>query len=160
MVEVAGQFDFKLFGRDGALVRQWSCPNGVTYDGMSYMLEAGFLGSSPLTSWQIGLIDGGGSPALSINDTMDSHAGWDENTDYASYPVRPAWLAINEGNATAVNALAAASFVMTSDATIYGSFLVSSSGVLYSTCEFYEGPQVVTDGQVLLVLYTASIIPM
>jgi hypothetical protein len=112
-------------------------PNGTTYEGLNYLLDAGFRGASQLSAWFMGVIDQSGYSAVSPSDTAASHAGWSELTGY-SQTTRQAWSpgAAATGQLQVTSAL---SVTMTAARQVRGVFLASSStkggtaGKLYAT---------------------------
>lgn len=114
-------------------------PNGVTYEGLNYLLNAAFRGG-PQYSFYVGYIDwqnGGANPAFSPNDTYSSHSGWLESWLGSSPGARASWAP----NPAAGGVMQNTGQTVTPPAgaqTILGVFLTSSnanssSGILYST---------------------------
>jgi hypothetical protein len=125
-------------GRRGFNATAWELfPNGTTYEGLNYLLDAGFRGASQLSAWFMGVIDQSGYSAVSPSDTAASHAGWSELTGY-SQTTRQAWSpgAAATGQLQVTSAL---SVTMTAARQVRGVFLASSStkggtaGKLYAT---------------------------
>lgn len=114
--------------------------NDVTVVGKNHMLDVTFGNSSPVTQvdpWYIGLINQSPTPTLSENDTLASHAGWSETTDYAGN--RKAW---DDANAASKikGATSVSTFVMNATLTVHGIFVCAvatgTSGVLWATGSF------------------------
>lgn len=118
------------------------------------ILDGYFAGGTVPAALYIGLVDDDGfanySPGV---DTMSSHAGWTEFTDY-SEGTRQAWtpgMVIGDSPAS-INNPTAAQVTPTADGVIRGVFLCDSStkggttGTLYGPWFFVEGKQdAVTD---------------
>lgn len=121
-------------------------PNGATNTGKQYLLSAGFLGGTPITTWYLGLIDGtSGTPTLNDGDSPTSHGGWTEFTNY-NETVRQTWTAALNTGTNQVISSASASFTVSNavgaNAYLAGGFLASSSvkggatGTLWATGTF------------------------
>lgn len=139
-------------------------PNLVVNTGLQMMNTQFFSGSAYTAQWYLGLVNGAAtSSTFSGGDTLASHVGWDENTNYSGNRK-----AITFGAATLAdpsninNASAAVSFTMTSNATICGAFLANvntgTSGVLFSVSDFQApGDRTVVTGDVLNVTYSFNL---
>lgn len=114
--------------------------NVVTTVGKNYLLDAGFRGGTPVTTWYLALIDNAGFSAVAAADTAASHAGWAESTAYSN-GTRPAatWSAAASGQ---IAPSAASAFNINAAATIKGAGVISNStkggttGTLYSAGAF------------------------
>lgn len=131
-------------------------PNGATYVGLNYLLDTGFRGTSQLSSWYAGLINGSGYTAVSINDTASSHAGWTELQNYDE-ATRRQWSpsAAASGLLTITTNL---TVTMDGNRSVQGLFLISNStkggttGTLFATA--VEGsPISVLDNAVFEFVY-------
>jgi hypothetical protein len=124
-IAVLGQFAVRNQLPD----RSWSnwakFPNGATTLGLNYLLNAGFRGIAPSTTWYIGLINDSGFTGLAAADTSALHPGWTELTTYTSTP-RLTWSpnAAVSGSVTITSAL---TFTTNADSLIRGAFLANSS---------------------------------
>jgi hypothetical protein len=115
-------------------------PNAATNIGRQTMLGCMFLGTSQTANWYFGLIDGAGTPAVAVGDTMASHAGWTEFEDY-NEGTRQTWVkaANNPSNQIITSTNASFTIVAVAPGTLVaGAFLVNentkggSSGILWS----------------------------
>jgi len=113
------------------------CHNGITLVGINDMFDQYFDAGSGLT-WYVGLIDNDNFTALDDdNDTMASHAGWVEITDY-NEATRPAWGPDSASGQAKTNSVKR-DFTMSSGQDIKGMFLASdnakggTSGILWCT---------------------------
>jgi hypothetical protein len=124
-----------------------------------------FAGSSYTAAWYLGLITGPGSgTTIAAADTLASHTGWTEYTDYTGNRK-----AVTFGSATLAdpsvidNSAAPNAFVITAPGgTVAGAFLASvdtgTSGILFSASDFQSpGDRAVVAGDTLSVTYTFSL---
>lgn len=157
-LKLKGKYRFELldaFGNHKAWIK---VPNGITNPGKNNILDTYFNGATQITStnWSIGLIDGTGTPSLASGDTLASHAGWTEFTNYSGN--RQTW---GQGSAAsqAVTNASPATFNITATGTLYGIFVCSAAtgttGVLWSTAAF-TSPVPVTNGDQMKVTYTLA----
>ncbi len=157
---VGGFFTVECFDRAGN--RRWvqDLKNGVTDAALNSVLDVYLRNQTQIASWYIGLVDNASFTAFASGDTMASHAGWIEATNY-SESNRPAWSpgAAASGSLTNTSSV---DFSITSTKTIRGVFLVSnntksgSTGTLFATAAFSGGNQTVNNGDTLKVTYTVS----
>lgn len=158
---LGGVFLVECYGADGRLKWTDTAKNGVTKVGIEHALNVVFRGSTPSTSWYMGLITypltGGLADAT---DTMASHAGWSENAAYAAAN-RPQW-SPGAPSAQAIVNGTTVDFAINATGTIYGIFIVDNNtksgttGTLFSTADFTGGQQAVVNGDTLKVTYTLS----
>lgn len=143
---------------------EWA-PNLVVNAGLQDMNTKYFTGSSYTAAWYLGLVTGPASgTAYAAGDTLASHAGWTEYTDYSGNRK-----AVTFGTATTAdpsvidNSGSVAQFTITgAGGTVAGAFLCSASsgtsGVLFSEADFQSpGDRAVVAGDVLNVTYTFSL---
>ena len=127
--------------------------NLITTEGLNHILDSTFHASTQVTTWYIGL-KGSGTPAA--GDTLASHSGWSEITDYSGS--RPAW---TEGAASSGSMTNSSSvdFSITGTATIAGAFLASAAsgttGTLYGVVDFASS-RAVLSGDTLQVTVTVT----
>ena len=156
-----GAISVQNVGPDGAV--KWTdtlCVNGITTAGLNHALDVVFHGSTQVTTWYMGLIQGSSTPTLAAGDTMSSHAGWTEYTSY-SQTNRVAW---DEGAASSgvTTNSTTMDFSMNATGTVAGGFLTSSAtksgttGTLWMTATFSGGNQAVGSGDTLKLTYTLS----
>lgn len=155
-------FALECFCPDGSLVWRRATPNVVTIVGRNDILDLyfddGTPAGSPSSNWYIGLIDNGGS--VSENDTMSSHAGWSEFTNYDE-ATRPA-IAFSAASAGNKSTSAASSFTINATGEVDGAFIVNqntksgTTGIVFSAGTFTGAP--VASGYTLNVTgqYTTS----
>jgi len=75
-----GKFKFECFDKDGNLKWEKEADNAATDEGLNSVLNVYFHAATQISTWYIGLITGTGT--LAAADTLASHAGWTEGTDY------------------------------------------------------------------------------
>lgn len=165
-VRGGGVFTVTCFDKDGNLKWEAKAPNLVVNVGLQDMNTKYFSGSSYTAAWYIGLYGAAASNDPAAGDTMASHAGWTEVTDY-SQSTRPA---ASFGTATTAdpsvitNSGSVAVFSINGSTTVGGAFLTSdntksgTSGTLFSAADFESpGDRAVVNGDTLNVTYTFSL---
>jgi len=146
----AGEFVTPIFLDDN--------PNGITDEGIHYLLEAGFRSGTAITAWYAGLIDNSGFTGVDPSDTMASHSGWSELYTEYDESVRQT---LSFGAAATRQITAEVSFTMNATKTVEGIFVTSvdtkntATGTLWSTALFSSAPGLVS-GNVLTANYTLS----
>lgn len=161
----AGIFTIQCIGQDGKLKWEEKNPNLVVNEGLRDMNDKYFSTPSYTAAWYLGLITGPGSgTTIAAGDTLASHIGWTEYTDYTGNRK-----AVTFGNATLAdpsvitNSNAPSAFVITAPGgTVAGAFLASvatgTSGILFSASDFQSpGDRAVVAGDTLNVTYTFSL---
>lgn len=166
-VKATGRFVVECYDKDGKLKWVDDSKNLVVNVGLQYMAGTALDGStSRITSWYLGLYGAASSNNPAAGDTMSSHAGWTEVTDYTE-ATRPAatFVAATTANPSVVtNSASKAQFTMNATVTVGGAFLTSNntkggtSGTLFSAKDFdAPGDRSVVSGDVVLVTYTFSL---
>ena len=87
---IGGRFHWQALTRDGRLRARGSFPNAITTLGINGLLDSYFRGEAAPAGFYLGVIDATDYTGLASNDTLASHAGWVELTDYDE-AARPAW---------------------------------------------------------------------
>lgn len=145
--------------RDGKVIDKQEFVNGITDQGMHYLLDAAFHGDAQVTTWYIGLIDSLSYTGLAAGDTMASHGGWIECTTYDE-GAHPQWTCGAAATRAITNA-ATVDFTLSATKTLKGVYFTSnpaksvSTGTLWSTALFVS-PIAVNDGDTLKVTYTVT----
>ena len=160
-----GRFTIQCLDKDGNLKWEEKNPNLVVNQGLQDMNDKYFSGYSYTEAWYLGLITGPGSgTTIAAGDTLASHAGWTEYTDYSGNRK-----AVTFGGATAAdpsvidNSGAPNAFVITAPGgTVAGAFLTDvatgTGGILFSASDFQSpGDRAVVAGDTLNVTYTFSL---
>ncbi len=166
-LKATGRFLIECYDKDGKLKWVDDSKNLVVNVGLQYMAGTALDGSTArITSWYLGLYGAASSNNPAAGDTMSSHAGWTEVTDYTE-ATRPAatFVAATTANPSVVtNSASKAQFTMNATTTVGGAFLTSNNtkggttGTLFSAKDFdAPGDRAVVSGDVVLVTYTFSL---
>jgi len=166
-LSATGRFFIECYDKDGKLKWTDESKNLVVNVGLQYMAGTALDGSTArITTWYLGLYGAASSNNPAAGDTMSSHAGWTEVTDY-SESTRPTatFVAATTANPSVVtNAASKAQFTMNNTVTVGGAFLTSNntkggtSGTLFSAKDFSSpGDRSVVSGDIVLVTYTFSL---
>lgn len=154
-----GRFRIEHFDKDGNLKAVYRVPNGIVDVGLNKILNVMFNNQAASTTWYIGLVNNSGFTAFANADTMASHAGWTELTNYTQ-TTRPEW---TEGaaSARAITNASTVDFSINATVTIKGIFIVDNNtksgttGTLWSTAAFASNVSAV-NGDTLKITYTVS----
>lgn len=159
-MKTKGLWTAKCYDKEGNLKWEDGWKNRVPNDALDYSLEASLTGGTQTTTWYVGLT--GESPTTDASDTMGSHSGWSEITDY-SETARPEWVPGSVSDQSVDNSASVASFTgSTNGTTVGGAFLVSddekggTSGTLFSVGAFEAGDKTLDDGDTLEVTVEVS----
>jgi hypothetical protein len=159
-----GVFTVTCRDKDGNLKWEESNPNLVVNQGLQDMNAKYFVGSAYTATWFLGLITGPASgTTFAAGDTLASHAGWTEDTNYAGTRKACTFGTATTADPSVItNSLNTASFTMNATTTIAGAFLTNvasgTSGVLFSASDFQSpGDRAVVNGDVLVVTYTFNL---
>jgi len=161
-----GVFEVVCRDKDGNVKWTAQSHNLVVNVGLQDMNAKYFSGSSYTAAWYLGLYGAGASNNPAASDTMSSHAGWSEDSNY-SEATRPACTfgtATTADPSVITNSASPATFSINASTTIGGAFLVSNntkggtSGVLFSAADFASpGDRSVVSGDTINVTYTFSL---
>jgi hypothetical protein len=157
-----GVFTVTCRDKDGNLKWEESNPNLVVNVGLQDMNTKYFTGTTYTAAWYLGLVTGPASgTTFAAGDTLASHAGWTENTNYSGNRKACTFGTATTADPSVItNALNTASFTMNATTTIAGAFLASTtdnSGVLFSAGDFTGGDKSVASGDTLNVTYQFSL---
>lgn len=160
-----GVFTIQCFDKDGNLKWEDSKHNLVVNTGLQDMNTQYFKGSSYTAALYMGLITGPGSgTAYAATDTLASHAGWTEFTNYTGSRKQVVFGTATNANPSVIASTAspAAFTISSSGGTVAGAFLCTvasgTSGTLFSEADFQSpGDRVVVAGDTLNVVYTFSL---
>lgn len=156
--KVGGIFRIKCFDADKNLKWEENSANLVVDEGLAHILDTIYTlgGITPNANYYIGLTDG--TPAISANDTLASHAGWVEVTAYSEV-ARQEYIEART-SLTVDNSASKAIFSMNASSTVGGAFITSAStgtsGLLLSASAFANGDKAVTSGDTIEVQYDFS----
>jgi hypothetical protein len=159
-----GVFHVQCFDKDGKLKWEDQMHNLVVNTGLQDMNNKYFKGSGYTASFFLGLITGPASAtAYAAADTLASHAGWTEFTDYSGSRKAMTFGTPTTAAPSVIDSTGApSSFAITGTATIAGAFVCTvasgTSGILFSEADFQSpGDRNVVSGDTLNVSYTFSL---
>ena len=159
-MNMKGAFKIEHRGVDGELKGVYDFPNGIVDEGLDSILDVQFHAASQITTWYIGLVDNSGWTAFADADTLASHAGWSESTNY-SEANRVEWEEDAASSRSITNSTTA-DFSVNANGNMKGIFVSSNNvkstgntGTLWSTAAF-SSVVAVTNGDTLKVTYTVS----
>ena len=145
------------FDERGELVWSREFTNLVVNQGLDYILNTGAVTGIAV---YMGLVSGATTPTFAAADTLASHSGWTEFTDYT----QTAYPTITWGTPSAGSmAGSAVSFSINATGTVAGAFTLSdatlqnTTGNLYSEGAFSGGNAAVQSGYTLQVTPTLSV---
>lgn len=163
-VAAGGVFTVKCCDASGNLKWTDTFHNLVVNEGLQDMNSKYFSGSGYTAAWYLGLVTGPGSgTTFAAGDTLASHAGWTENTDYTGNRKAATFGTATTADPSVIdNSGSPAVFTMNANGlTIAGAFLCSvssgTSGVLFSAGDFTGGDKSVDSGDTLSVTYQFSL---
>lgn len=157
---IEGIWHVECLDPDGTLAWEENVHNMVTTAGFNYLLDAGFVGGTQISTWYLGLITYAATTALAKSDTMASHIGWTEFTSY-SEATRQQWTVGAASGGSNTNTAAISTTINATGSQLYGAFICSTntkgnaSGTLWSTLAF-STTRYPTSGQVLRFTYTLT----
>jgi hypothetical protein len=163
-VAAGGVFTVECRDANGNLKWTDSFHNLVVNEGLQDMNSKYFSGSGYSAAWFLGLVNGPGSgTSFSANDTIATHGGWTENTNYTGNRKQVTFGSPSLADPSVINNSGSpAVFTMNANAqTIAGAFLCSvssgTSGILFSAGDFTGGDKLVDSGDTLSVTYSFSL---
>jgi hypothetical protein len=160
--KAGGVFTVECVGADGQMKWSESFHNLVVNTGLQEMNNKFFAGSSYTAALYMGLVEGpGAGNTYAAADTLASHAGWAENTDYSGDRKLLVFGAATAADPSVIsNSASPASFSMNATVDIAGAFLCTTAtgtaGILFSVGNFSLGDKGVDSGDTLNVTYTFS----
>lgn len=161
-VGLGGVFRIKCHDKDGNLKWDESVHNLVVNEGLKDLNDKYFSGSAYTATWYLGLVNASPAPSYAAGDTLASHAGWVETTDYSGDRKLVSFGAATSADPSVINNSGSPSqFSMTGTVTVAGAFLASvdtgTAGVLFSVSSFQApGNRNVVSGDTLSVTYEFS----
>jgi hypothetical protein len=164
--KATGVYHVECHDKDGNLKWSADSKNLVVNAGLAYMAGTALTSVAQITTWYIGLYGAGASNTPAAGDTMSSHAGWTEVTDYSNATrVAATFVTATTANPSVVtNAASPATFNINGTTTVGGAFLTSGSakggttGTLFSAADFSSpGDRSVVSGDIISVTYTFSL---
>ncbi len=165
-VKAGGVFTVQCFDSEGNLKWSEEKHNLVVNVGLKDMNDKYFTGSAYTAAWYIGLYGAAASNDPAAGDTMASHAGWTEVTDYseATRPAATFAAATTADPSVITNSASVAVFSINGTTVVGGAFLTSdntkggTTGILFSASDFAApGDRSVVSGDVINCTYTFSL---
>ncbi len=150
-------WEFICYDSNGAEKWREKRKNLVVTAGLNHVLSSCFDAGTQITAWYVGLKAAG---TIAAGDTMASHAGWAENTDY-SQSVRQTLTLGTAASGSIDNTGNLATYSIDGTATIAGAFINSDSaksgtaGTLYGAVDFGSARSVIS-GDTLTVTVTLT----
>lgn len=158
LLRACGRWRAQCRDKDGNLVWTRTIENLVTTQGLNALLDTLFDASGYTASWFAGLVSDSDFSAYAAGDTLASHAGWTEFTDYTGNRKAITW------GAAAAGVIASSSigtFTADDTGTVKGLFVTSAetgtSGILFAEGNFDEGDAPVASGYVITCSYELTI---
>jgi hypothetical protein len=165
-IKGGGVFKVECFDAQGNLKWTAESHNLVVNVGLKDMNDKYFTGSGYTAAWYLGLYGAGTSNNPAAGDTMASHAGWTEVTDY-SQSTRPqvTFAAATTADPSVItNSASPSTFSINGTTVVGGAFLTSNNtkggttGILFSASDFTSpGDRSVVNGDTLNVSYSFSL---
>ena len=159
-IKFTGWIHLKHYDKDGNLLNERMCPNGVTDVGINNNLDVAFDAATQITAWSLGLVDNAGFTAFAAGDTMASHTGWTEFTSYAE--ATRVLIVFEAAAAKAVsNSVTSADFNINAAGVLQGVFVASNNvkggttGTLWATAAF-ASTITVANTDLIKITYTVT----
>ena len=159
-----GVFTVQCFDKDGNLKWEEVNPNLVVNEGLKSMNDAFFTGSGYTAAWYLGIVTGpGAGNTYAAADTLASHAGWTEYTDYSGNRGAITLGAATTADPSVTTNSSPVQFVITgAGGTVAGAFLADvdtgTAGTLFSVSNFQSpGDRAVVSEDTLNVTYEFSL---
>lgn len=154
---IKGSFHLEHYDKDGKLLNKFNFDNGIKNAGKDLLLNVVFHGTTPVSTWYVGLINNSGWSIESASDTLASHAGWTEFTNYTGNRVE--WTEGVSSGGAIMNS-SPLTFPITATGTLKGVLVASvasgTSGTLWSTADF-PSPIAVNNGDSFKITYNISV---
>lgn len=159
-----GVYHVQCFDKDGNLKWEDKAHNLVVNQGLKDMNDKYFSGAAYTAAWYLGLVTGPGSgTTFAAGDTLASHAGWTEFTNYSGNRGAVTFGAATTADPSVITNPSPVQFTITgAGGTVAGAFLASvatgTAGILFSESDFQSpGDRAVVSGDVLNVTYQFSL---
>jgi hypothetical protein len=159
-----GVYHVECLDKDGNLKWSGKMHNLVVNTGLQDMNNKYFKGSTYTAAFYLGLVTGPASAtSYAAADTLASHAGWTEFTDYSGSRKAVTFGTPTTADPSVIDSTGSpSSFAITGSATVAGAFICTvasgTSGILFSEADFDSpGDRVVVSGDTLNVSYTFSL---
>lgn len=154
-------YHFECFDSFGKLKWVDDVHNRVVNATLNHILDVAWNNGTSKTAWYVGLTDG--TPTVAAADTMASHAGWGEVTNYTEGVRQTLVLPVGEPTGESVdNSASKAVFSINATVTIGGGFITDNStkggatGLLGGGDAFTGGDKGADNGDTLNVTATLT----
>jgi hypothetical protein len=162
--KAGGVYHVQCLDKDGNVKWEDSMHNLVVNQGLQDMNTQYFKGNTYNATFYLGLITGPGSgTTYAAADTLASHAGWTEFTNYSGGRKAATFGTATTADPSVLATSSASSFTISgAGGVVAGAFLCTvasgTSGVLFSEADFQSpGDRTVVSGDTLNVTYTFSL---
>lgn len=159
-----GVFHVQCLDKDGNLKWEEEMHNLVVNVGLQFMNTRFFSGAAYTATWFLGLVTGPGSgTTFAAGDTLASHAGWTEFTNYSGSRPPITFNSFTLADPSVASNTAPVAFSINSTGgTVAGAFLTDAAtgtaDILFSVSDFTApGDRVVVSGDTLNVSYEFSL---
>lgn len=157
-VIVGGFFDIDHL-RNGKLIHRQRAKNILVDQGLNHILNVTFNGLTQITQWYVGIFEGNYAPVAGDTATTIV-ANATESTAYTE-STRPTYDEATSAAKSTTNSASRATFTINATKTIYGAFLISSSGKASATGTLiaaakFSASRAVQNLDQLLVTYTVN----
>jgi hypothetical protein len=155
--KIKGLWEVECYGADGKLKWKDNWHNIIVNAGLDHILSVVLAAGTQITSWYLLLTNS--SPTVAAADTMASHSGWVENTNY-SEGARQAFTPGSVSGQSVDNSASKATFSINATTTVGGACLTSVStkgdttGTLFAGGAFSGGNRSLISGDTLKVQAT------
>lgn len=145
--------------RNGEVIGKEEIHNLVVDQGLNHILDTVFHGSTPVTTWYVGIFEGNYVPLAT--DTASNFPGSATESIVYDEANRIEYVEAASSSKSITNSANKATFTINATKTIYGGFLASvatkssTSGTLMAAAKFGTARSVVSGDQ-LLITYTFS----
>ncbi len=162
MVGLGGVFKVTCYDKDGNFKWEDTFHNLVVNEGLQDLNNKYFKASGYTAAWYLGLVTGPGSgTAYAAGDTLSSHVGWTEDTNYTGNRKSVTFGSPTLADPSVIdNSGSPAVFNINNTTVVAGAFLCTvasgPSGILFSAGDFTGGDKSVASGDTLNVTYTFS----
>lgn len=154
-----GRWSVECRDADGALVWTREIENLITTAGLNKILTEALKGSSYTAAWYAGLVDNSGFSAYDAADTLASHAGW---TEFSNYTGNRKAITFGSAAGGVLASSAIATFTIGGAGTLDGLFVADvdtgTSGTLLSAGAFTGGDAPVASGYVVTATYQITLV--
>jgi len=140
-LRIGFRYTFRVYDKDGSLVRVVEADNLIPDEGIQYIMEAALTGGGVVQTWHIGLTETAREPLSS--DTMSTYPNDAGEIDTYTPAERQELTPDTIANGLFANTSSPAEFTFTAAKTVNGGFISSSSIATGTTGYLLSAVQVV-----------------